>query len=72
MKDINTPRDELICGKIDLCIQAIQNNEPVTAIELLGDIRYDAQRMEQKLIERKKQCYNADFWDEETKKLPKL
>jgi len=54
-KDQNTPREELICGKIDLCIQAIQNNDPVTAIEYLSYIRHDAMRMEQKLIHRKRQ-----------------
>jgi len=72
MKDVNTPRNELICGKIDACIEAVQKGKLVDAIDYLGDIRYDAQRMEQKLIARKKQCASMDFWETESEKLARI
>lgn len=54
-KNIHTPREELICGKLDLLTKAIQNNDLITALDLIPDIRYDAERMESKLILRKQE-----------------
>lgn len=53
MKDVFTVREELICGKIDKVIELLQENKIVDAIEMMDLIRYDAIRMEQKLISRK-------------------
>ena len=55
-KNINTPREELICGKLDLLITAIVEGRQFDAIDLINDIRTDAQRMEQKLIMRMKEA----------------
>ncbi len=55
-KTINTPREELICGKLDLLIDLIKDNNKVDAIYLIEDIRHDAQRMEAKLIIRKQEA----------------
>lgn len=54
-KTINTPRDELICGKLDLLATLIKEDNKVDAMYLIEDIRHDAQKMEAKLIARKKQ-----------------
>lgn len=54
-KNINTPREELICGKLDVLFNLILDGNKVDAIEYLQDIRHDAQRMEQKLIIRKQE-----------------
>lgn len=52
-KTVNTPREELICGKLDALIQAILDEDKFLCIDLVGYIRDDAERMEQKLILRK-------------------
>ena len=52
-KNIYTPRDELICGKLDMAEDIARSLKSVELIELLADIRHDAERMEQKLIQRK-------------------
>lgn len=49
-KTIHTPRDELICGKIDA---ALVHARDVKFIDLLEDIRNDAARMEAALVRRK-------------------
>lgn len=54
-KTINTPREELICGKLDLLVELIREDNKVDAIYLIEDIRHDAQRMESKLILRKQE-----------------
>lgn len=58
-KTINTPREELICGKIDALENAIlgfsESVEVVKCVNLLKSIRHDAERMEQKLIIRKQE-----------------
>ena len=54
-KNINTPREELICGKIDLLTKAVIEGRKFDAIDLINDIRNDAQRMEAKLILRKQE-----------------
>jgi hypothetical protein len=61
MKTINTPREELICGKIDLIITLIQNNNLLNALEIINYIRDDAEKMEQKLISRKKEVKTQDI-----------
>ncbi len=55
-KTINTPREELICGKLDLLTDLIKEDNKVDAIYLIEDIRNDAQRMEAKLIIRKQEA----------------
>jgi hypothetical protein len=55
-KTIHTPREELICGKLDLLLEAVIDNRKFNAIDLIEDIREDAQRMEQKLILRKQEA----------------
>ncbi len=52
-KDIFTNREHLICGKIDEAQKIAINHKDVYLLELLDEIRYDAQRMENKLISRK-------------------
>ena len=52
-KNINTPREELICGKLDYLTKAVIAGDKFTAIDLINSIRTDAERMEQKLIMRK-------------------
>ncbi len=59
-KNIFTKRDDLICGKLDaladLIISGIDGNTAIDAIDLVNDIRHDAQRMERKLISRKQEA----------------
>jgi hypothetical protein len=55
-KDIHTKREDLICGKIDLAQEIAVKLQNVELLELLDSIRYDAVRMEQKLISRKQQA----------------
>jgi len=52
-KNINTPREELICGKLDYLTKAVIAGDKFTAIDLINSIRIDAEKMEQKLIMRK-------------------
>ncbi len=52
-KNLNTPRSELVCGKLDELFEAIVNGETVRACDLLESIRLDCERMEAKLISRK-------------------
>ena len=54
-KTINTPREELICGKLDLLTEAVIEGRKFDAIDLIGYIRDDAERMEYKLISRKQE-----------------
>lgn len=65
-KDIFTKREELICGKIDKAEELAAKFESVELIELLHQIRYDANRMEHKLISRK---IEANVLKEKIKKL---
>lgn len=55
-KTINTPREELICGKLDLLADLIKEGNKVDAMYLIEDIRHDAIRMEAKLIIRKQEA----------------
>lgn len=55
-KTIYSPRYELICGKIDTAEQIAIELKSVELVDLLSAIRFDAERMEQKLIQRKKQA----------------
>jgi hypothetical protein len=61
-KTIYTPRDELVCVKLDIAESMIQqlaissnvHDIDIAAIlDVLKDIRDDCQRMEAKLIQRK-------------------
>jgi hypothetical protein len=61
MKTIFTPRDELVCGKLDKIQTELQKLGAIPDIKYriarllytLNEIRYDCERMESKLIERK-------------------
>ena len=55
-KNIFTPRDELVCGKIDKSEQIAKSLGSLDLIDLLHDIRFDCERMEQKLISRKEEA----------------
>ena len=55
-KTMYTPRSELVCGKLDALHEAIVAREEKYACELVEIIRRDCQRMEAKLIERKKEA----------------
>ena len=57
-KTIYTPRDELICGKIDRAMDLLLQIEKggtgyVDMVQTLADIRNDAERMEAALVRRK-------------------
>lgn len=48
-----TPRDELVCGKLDLLEAELAREGMHEATRLVGEIRYDCERMEAKLASRK-------------------
>lgn len=54
-KTIHSKREDLICGKIDLAQEIAVKLNHIELLELLDSIRYDAVRMEQKLIIRKQE-----------------
>jgi len=61
-----TPRNELICGKIEglamyVKVLPLSDIEKLTIIEVLQDIQHDAERMEAKLVLRKQQLYNPEL-----------
>ena len=55
-KNIFSKREDLICGKIDKAEEIAIKLKSIELLDLLKEIRYDAERMEQKLILRKQQC----------------
>lgn len=55
-KNIFTPRDELVCGKIDMAEEIAKDLKSIELLEILEDIRYDCDRMERKLISRKEEA----------------
>ena len=68
-KNIHTPREELVCGKLDRLMDLVvevqrknfgqPDNEPSITTNmayLIRDIRHDCERMEQKLISRKEEA----------------
>ena len=63
-KNIFTPRDELVCGKIDKSEQIAKSLGSLDLIDLLHDIRFDCERMEQKLISRKEEAEEQAAADE--------
>ena len=63
-KNIFTPRDELVCGKIDKSEQIAKSLGSLDLIDLLHDIRFDCERMEQKLISRKEEAEEQAVADE--------
>lgn len=62
-KTIYTPREELVCGKLDeaerIVMEFVQKDDidemSRDLLDLLRAIRYDCERMEQKLISRKEE-----------------
>lgn len=52
-KNIHTPRDELICGKIDVALEIAIKHQDIKLLDALVAIRSDAERMEAKLVSRK-------------------
>lgn len=63
-KNIFTPRDELVCGKLDSAETIAVSLENIELIDLLHDIRFDCERMEQKLISRKEEAEEQAAIDE--------
>ncbi|MCK9616086.1 MAG: hypothetical protein M0R48_11460 [Candidatus Omnitrophica bacterium] len=63
-KNIFTPRDELVCGKLDKAEQIAKSLGSLDLIDLLHDIRFYCERMEQKLISRKKEAEEQAAIDE--------
>lgn len=60
-KNYYSRREDLICGKLDklhdLVITAdIPEDTAIELVDLVNDIRFDAERMEQKLILRKQEA----------------
>ena len=66
-KTIHTPRDELICGKIDEALAHAKPWRDVKFIYLLEEIRKDAERMEAALVRRKDEVSRLEKELEETK-----
>lgn len=52
-KTVFTPRNELVCGKLDELFDAIVAGEKERACYLVEYVRHDCERMEAKLIARK-------------------
>ena len=67
-KNIFTPRDELVCGKIDKSEQIAKSLGSLDLIDLLHDIRFDCERMEQKLIFRKEEAEEQAAADEKKRR----
>ena len=63
-KNIFTPRNELVCGKLDSAETIAVSLENIELINLLHDIRFDCERMEQKLISRKEEAEEQAAIDE--------
>ena len=63
-KNIFTPRNELVCGKLDSAETIAVSLENIELINLLHDIRFDCERMEQKLISRKEEAEEQSSIDE--------
>jgi hypothetical protein len=52
-KNIHTPRDEMVCGKLDMLEDRLRELGEVELLYLVSDIRNDCERMEAKLVSRK-------------------
>ena len=52
-KNIHTPRDELVCGKLDTLEEALRLHNMPDAVWAISDIRHDCNRMEAALVSRK-------------------
>ena len=57
-KNIHTPRDELVCGKLDTLEDRLRELGLVDLLYLSADIRHDCERMEAKLASRKHEVLN--------------
>lgn len=57
-KTVFSKREDLICGKLDLANEEAIKLQSFVLIDLINEIRHDAERMEQKLIYRKNQIDN--------------
>lgn len=55
-KDIHTPRDELVCGKLDQLEDLLREKGLDDLLYLTGSIRHDCERMEAKLYSRKQEA----------------
>jgi hypothetical protein len=67
MKTIFTPREELVCGKLDVLQTELQKLGAVDLIYLVDDIRHDCERMEKKLVFRKMEADKVETVDLLTK-----
>ena len=63
-KNIHTPRDELVCGKLDVLEVRLRELGHEDLLYLTADIRRDCEHMEAKLIRRK------DEAERHTKSIP--
>ena len=52
-KTIYTPREELVCGKLDVLEDMSRKLHSVEMLYTLADVRHDCERMEMKLVSRK-------------------
>lgn len=52
-KTIFTPRDELVCGKLDKLEEQLRYHGIAELLDLTAEIRRDCERMEAKLVRRK-------------------
>lgn len=48
-----TPRDQLVCGKLDALWEAVHSGDKLRSCELISAIQRDCERMESKLVLRK-------------------
>jgi hypothetical protein len=55
-KDVFTKREELVCGKLDELSEILITFDSVRGIELVNSIRKDCERMENKLLNIKRQA----------------
>ncbi len=58
-KNIHTPREDLICGKIDKAREIAVWYQDAGLCDILDAIRHDAQRMEAKLVSRRDEALPA-------------
>ena len=52
-KNIYTPREQLVCGKLDVLEDELRILGLVDLLDLAASIRHDCERMEAKLVARK-------------------
>jgi len=71
-KTVWTPRDELVCGKLDKLDDELRILELADLRDMVCDIRHDCERMEAKLIARKDEVAKLKRMIEEARLQPPL